>query len=286
MNPDKELYRLTFAKLALQLLPAKLRRRAARKLYNNLSDNIRGIDIVVNQPGYKLLVNTKDLIGWNVFFFSGYEQNTNNILQQYIRPGDTVVEAGANIGTETILLANLVGDTGKVYAFEPNRNVFNRLSYNANILNQKTNVVCFDQALGEKNDIIRFHIYPESFPNSGMSSKYHPSPDVVDVRQVTLDSLLKDSTLTRVDFIKMDVQGAELDVLLGATETLSRFKPYVFLEAHEHQNELFKTLVTAGYRVHTVTDKGLVPIGEPTGATQDWLAIHQDKLNNPKSGGV
>jgi FkbM family methyltransferase len=277
MNSNTELYRLALGKLILPLVPARLRRRIALSIYDHTSANVKGVDIVVKQPGYKLMVNTKDLIGWNIFFFSEYEKGTNNILSRYVKPGDTVIEAGANIGSETILLANLVGDSGKVYAFEPNKDVFNRLSYNARILNKKQNITCMEAALGEKDGIIQFNVYPDDFFNSGMSSKYHTATDVIDVKQLTLDSLVKNGEIAKVDFIKMDVQGAELDVLLGATETLSKLRPHIFLEAHENQDRLFELLTAAGYNINIIHEKGLTPISKASGDTVDWLAVHRDK---------
>ncbi|WP_276134415.1 FkbM family methyltransferase [Polluticoccus soli] len=281
MSQNSELCRLAFGKMILPLVPSRLKRRVAMGIYNHTSPSVQGIDIVVKQPGYKLMVNTKDLIGWNVFFFAEYEKSTNNVLGRFIKPGDTVIEAGANIGTETILLANLVGDNGKVYAFEPNKDVFNRLKHNAQVINKKNNVVCLDIALGEKDGTIQFNVYPDDYFNSGMSSKYHGATDVVDVPQRTLDSMVSAEEISKVDFIKMDVQGAEPDVLAGAKNTMERFRPGIFLEADEHVNELFDTLTGADYTVYVIGDSGLEPIDKnairKAETHTNWLALPKEK---------
>lgn len=274
---NTELSRLTIGKMILPFVPARLRQRIAAAIYNHRSKAIKGIDIVVECPGYKLMVNTKDLIGWNMFFFSEYERSTNNVLKQFVHSGDVVIEAGANIGTETLLLSNIVGDKGRIYAFEPNKDVFDRLNCNVHFVNKSRNIECKELALGEENGIIHFNVYPDNFYNSGMSSKYHGATDVVDVQQVTLDSFIDSEHIDRIDFIKMDVQGAELDVLTGAQKTLERYRPCIFLEADEHQAELFESLSRSGYLVNVIRETRLEPLQKATAEWTNWLAIPKER---------
>lgn len=107
----KELRRLVFTKRLISLLPEKAQHRVAKKLYDYQSNNVQGIDMNVHylHENVACLVNTKDLIGWNIFFFGAYEKNTNALLKQYVKHDDVVLEAGANIGSETILLSMLAG---------------------------------------------------------------------------------------------------------------------------------------------------------------------------------
>ncbi len=256
-NFHKELSKLSRAKKIISILPQRARFRVAKSLYDYESDEIHGIDIVtpLQQDGLVCFVSTKDLIGWKIFFFGEYETGTNKILASYLKPGDTVIEAGANMGSETLLISRLVGP-GHVYAFEPNPYTFERLKINISI-NELRNVTASDVALGESNSNIQFNIYPRDFCNSGMSSKYMETSKTrkIDVVQKTLDTFVLENGINSIDFIKMDIQGAEMDMITGAAETLARFKPTIFTEACEPYNDtrqLFETLKGYGYEIYLI----------------------------------
>lgn len=278
-----ELRKLTFTRKVISMLPERARFRIAKKLYNYEASGINGIDLVapLQDNGLVCFINTKDLIGWKIFFFGEYEQGTNNILAKYIKPGDTVIEAGANIGSETLLIAKLAGN-GQVYAFEPNPYTFERLKINTSI-NELSNIHAYDYALGETNKTIQFNIYPKNFCNSGMSSKYMETSQTrkIDVTQKTLDSFLADNNVGKVDFIKMDIQGAEMDMLMGAADTIARYKPTIFTEACEPYNDtkvLYGLLKNAGYGIYLIGDHNTTLMATPADVKDgNWLAINETK---------
>ncbi len=278
---DKELRRLSRAKKIVSLLPQRLRFRAAKNLYDYQSASIHGVDLVVpmQDDGAVCFVNTKDLIGWKIFFFGEYERDTNSVLARYVKPGDTVVEAGANMGSESILIGRLVG-AGQVYCFEPNPYTFERLKINIAI-NELANVHAYDYALGEQNGNISFNIYPKGFCNPGMSSKYMETADSkkITVVQKTLDTFVAENNISKVDFIKMDIQGAEMDMLLGAAATIATHKPIIFTEACEPYNntrELYDKLKQQGYDIHLITGDRTEPM-RTTAEVKDgnWLAVYK-----------
>ncbi len=254
---QNELSRLSNTKILLSVLPEALKFRTAKALYNYESVKFNGIDIVtpLQNDGLVCLVNTKDLIGWKIFFFGEYELDTNKILELYLKQDDIVLEAGANIGSETLLISKLAS-RGTVYCFEPNPYSFERLKINVSI-NELKNVYSYDYALGESDSQIKFHIYPKGFCNSGMSSKYMETPITheITVEQKTVDTFISENKITKLDFIKMDIQGAEMDLITGASETLKRFKPTIFTEACEPYNDtkkLYELLVSLGYEVFLI----------------------------------
>ncbi|MCD6011920.1 MAG: FkbM family methyltransferase [Flavipsychrobacter sp.] len=278
-----ELRQLTFAKKIISVLPPRARFRIAKALYNYESPGINGIDLVspLQDDGLVCFINTKDLIGWKIFFFGEYEEGTNSILSKYIKPNDVVIEAGANIGSETLLIARMLKQ-GRVYAFEPNPYTFDRLKINASI-NELENISTYDYALGESDTTIQFNIYPKNFCNSGMSSKYMETSNTrkIDVTQKKLDTFLKENNINKVDFIKMDIQGAEMDMIAGATETIARHKPTIFTEACEPYNDtkvLYQTLKAAGYNVYLIGEKDTTLMNTPADIKDgNWLAINETK---------
>jgi len=276
----KELKTLSRAKSVISLLPGKAQFRVAKSLYDYESKDIHGIDLVapLQNDGLVCFINTKDIIGWKIFFFGEYESGTNKILSKYIKKDDIVIEAGANLGSETLLISKLVGN-GHVYAFEPNPYTFKRLEINVSI-NDLTNVSCYDVALGEKNGEINFHIYPKEFCNPGMSSKYMETVNTIKINvvQKTLDSFVKEQNMSKVDFVKMDIQGAEMDLVLGASETLSLHKPTIFTEAYALYNDtkqLYEKLQSYGYSIYLIgeDDKKLMATVAEV-ADGNWLAVY------------
>ena len=261
MNPGLiEISKLLIARQLARIQLFRKKQRILRVFYNNLSDRIRGIRTVIpvlnKKYGINMLVNTKDLIGWNLFFFGEYEKDTNRILERFVSNEDIVIEAGANIGSETLLLGKLC-PKGKVYAFEPAPQVYGYLQFNIG-LNHLLNIHSYQMALGEKEKDIEFYLLPEHFPNQGMSSKirHTQAEKKIIVRQTTINRFVEEHNIQRLELIKMDIQGAEYSVLEGAENVIRKFKPNILLEASESYSdltEIFKYLEKFGYLVYLIT---------------------------------
>lgn len=148
--------------------------------------------------------------------------------------GKTVVEAGSNNGNFTVDFAMLVGETGKVFAFEPQRIVYYQLCGNI-FLNGLTNVWCHNVALGDENSISRIELpdyYSKGTVNFGdvcVKSNINQSYDTVQVKR------LDDYDFDELSVIKADVQGYELFVLRGALQTIGKHRPYVFIEIEDEK---------------------------------------------------
>ena len=134
--------------------------------------------------------------------------NFFNVIKQNVHPGDTVLDIGANIGLWTMRMSKLVGNTGKVYAFEPEVKKFQVLKKNIE-LNNLDNVVLEQKALSDIDGIS----YLELSKDSG---QHKLSTTGVKIESVTLDNYLKES----VDFIKMDAEGSEYKILKGMKNIL------------------------------------------------------------------
>lgn len=284
MNYTKELNRLGFTKKNLSVIPNRLKFRTARLFYDYQSTDIKGIDIVVpylEQYNLKFFLNTKDLIGWNIFFFGEYERNTNQLLKKYIKPDDVVLEAGANNGSETLLIAKLVG-SGMVHVFEPIPHVYKRLFTNMELNNVWDKVKLYDLALGDEDKVVQFNIMPPNFCNQGMSSKYGENDltTKLDVKQKKVDTWVRENNIKRLNFIKMDIQGAEIDLLTGAEETIQRFKPVIFTEASDSWNStinLYNQLNKMGYKVFLITPGQLKSLDTESNIVDgDWLCFHKE----------
>ena len=154
--------------------------------------------------------------------FSIFEQE---VFSQVVGPGSLVVEVGANIGAHTVLLARLAGPDGEVHAFEPQRIVFQALCANL-ALNQCTNVFARQSAVGEHAGTISVPpLDPAVRTNfGGVSLQGVTFGESVPL--VTLDSL----DLPACQFLKVDVEGMEVEVLKGGEQLIATHRPIMYLE--------------------------------------------------------
>lgn len=194
-----------------------------------------------------LLYNRHDrYIGGSLERYGEFSEGECDLFRQIVRPGAVVVEAGANIGSHTVALSAAVGPTGRVYAFEPQRIVFQTLCANV-ALNSLTNVDCRWQAVGAGAGTIVVppldYNQENNFGALGLGS--YRQGETVPV--VTVDSL----GLERCDLLKADVEGMELEVLRGASQTLARCRPLLYLEndRQEKSAALLQHLLDLGYRL-------------------------------------
>jgi len=147
-----------------------------------------------------------------------YEPFETEIVRQVVKKGDTAIDIGAMIGCYTLVFAKLVGDTGRVFAFEPEIENYKILKKNININGYKNTKLAY-MAVSDKDGEMKLYIHDS---NLGMHTLGKPTywkpKGVVNVKTVRLDTCLSKSC--RVDFIKMDIQGAEGLALKGMERTL------------------------------------------------------------------
>ncbi len=150
--------------------------------------------------------------------------------------GTNVIDIGGNNGQISIEFAHLVGDSGKVFTFEPQRIIYQQLCGNI-FLNGLDNVYAYNVAIGSENGLTTIekpNYFDEGFVNFGnIHVGVKQNFDVVELR--TLDSY----NLENISIIKIDVQGFEKKVLLGAKETLKKNRPIIYIEIEEEQLKLY-----------------------------------------------
>jgi FkbM family methyltransferase len=147
------------------------------------------------------------------------DRSERSLLGEIIKPGMVVVDVGANIGIYTNFLADLVGPGGTVFAFEPSRLNFSRLRSNV----RSDNVTMIEAAVGETSGTAQLFLSHEA----NVDHRLYDSGDgrsAVDVSLVSLDDYFPAGS--RVDFIKVDVQGHEYSVLKGA-ERIFKDNPHL-----------------------------------------------------------
>lgn len=208
-----------------------------------------GFNRVVRARHGLMLTNRHDeLVGRSIDLYGEYSAGEAELFQQLVRPGHVAVEVGANIGAHTLLLSRRVGERGMVYAFEPQRVLFQMLCANL-ALNSRTNAVCRCEALGDRPGEIIVPPIDYSRDNDFAALRLGQFSTGERVPLVTLDSL----NLPRCDFLKVDVEGEELAVIRGAVQTIVRCRPVLYMDADSpgrSPGELIEQLLSLGYRLY------------------------------------
>lgn len=196
----------------------------------------------------KIMYNNLDMyIGKSLKLYGEFSQGEAELFDKLIKPGNIVVEAGANIGSHTIHLSQLVGKTGKVYAFEPQRLIFQLLAGNM-ALNSIENVYCIQACVSDKEGSVLVPFLDPSKANNfgGLSLKNTTFGEKCTV--TTIDKL----ELQGCDFLKIDVEGMELNVLRGAENTIKTYRPIIYAEADREnkKEDLFSYIKSIDYRIY------------------------------------
>lgn len=192
-----------------------------------------------------------------------WEDNIVALMKQYAKPGTQVVDIGAHIGTHTISLSRIVGDSGEVIAFEPQRKLFCELVMNLD-LNGCKNVIAYRACVGDVFKTVE--MLPAVLDNEGGTGIGKGGDEAA---MITLDSL----QLANVSFMKIDVENFELSVLQGAKETIRKNRPVIIIEIMgntyfpisdraERVQKTLQFLTEMGYEASYIQ-----------GSWSDWLAI-------------
>ena len=164
-------------------------------------------------------------ISYYLYNFGEYEPYTTSVLLNLVKPGDTVIDIGANIGYYTVLGATKVGKKGKVLAIEPEPTNLSYLKRNL-VQNNIQNTQVFAGAVSHQEGELPLYISPTS---AGEHSLVVKTNRTISVPVETLDHLVNIYKLEPT-LIKIDVEGAEMDVLAGASQTLSGLRPTIIFE--------------------------------------------------------
>jgi FkbM family methyltransferase len=192
------------------------------------------------EPGIVMQLDPADLISQSLFVFGAWEAPTWAAVEKHLPPGGTFVDVGAHIGYYSLKAARQVGSAGSVVAIEPNPATLANLRTNIG-LSHASQIRVAAVACSDRRTQLQLFLSPRG--NTGMASLSQenasrfgaPAHTSVTVDAMPLDEILGSLALSRVDVIKMDIEGAELTALKGARDTLRRFRPVLVLEMIDEQ---------------------------------------------------
>jgi FkbM family methyltransferase len=231
-------------------------------------------------------VNTNNMIEWSIYWFGGYEDEINWVLPFFVDQDSTCIDIGANIGVYSVLLARTAR---RVISIEPHPEFADHLRRNIN-LNRFNNVELYSCAVSTKSGSATLYA-----PNSSMANKtatlknvtpYIPEQSVqIQVKMRTLDSICESEP--KVDFIKIDCDWYDADIILSGIDTIRKHRPVILFEdlgsfpenwdksedVHQVYLDAYEMLEGLGYQIFKVLDHSLIKEERKLGMIQNMLAI-------------
>jgi FkbM family methyltransferase len=194
-----------------------------------------------------------------------YERDRQQRLQEVLKPGTCFLDIGANVGFYSVLASCIVGELGQVHSFEPSPRNVSFLTRHIE-LNRLSNVHIHAVALSDGPDR-QMSFAASANPCSGHLTANHGAVDCIPVRVTSLDSLWRRSAYAAPSVIKIDVEGAELNVLQGGRQLLAECRPVILLAGHSTaiQEQCCRYLREIGYRVDIDRDGSHDGMYESTG---------------------
>jgi len=218
--------------------------------------------VITVKDGRKFYIDKISLVKRHLFFLNEYEDYETYVIKKIVKDGDYAIDVGACFGWFTTLMSRLVGKSGKVFAFELAPNIAEECRKNIELNNMKHNIILEEVALGDEEKNVNF-IYSADLGLGNLNPKGLSGAGSVTTgtgKITTLDNYIHKNSIPRVDFIKCDVDGAEVLFLRGARGAISLNKPAIVIEAsgaHGRSScyEIFSELNQFGYKFFSLHHK-------------------------------
>lgn len=267
--------------------PELIKNSAVEKIFINKDDVV----FAINNKGSNILItcdkNDANSLPMSYLNFTEYENEESEMILKLIKPHDVVFDIGANIGWYTINI--LIKRTGAiVYSFEPIPSSYKYLMKNLTLNKQKTDKV-YDIGFSDENKRVKFYFDTKCAMASSMANlRKDKSTVAIECKVKRMDDFISSSlTLKKLDFIKCDVEGAELLVFKGALQTIKKYRPMVFSEMlrkwsakfNYHPNEIISLFDNIGYRCFTSKNNRLTEFFKMDDRTieTNFFFLHSEK---------
>jgi len=265
----------------------------------------KGPKTIIERRGVRWSVDLGEGIDFSIFLVGAFELRTMRAYWPLIRPGDVILDIGANVGAHTLMFAKRTGDGGKVIAFEPTRYAYSKLAKNVSLNPWAVSRVVIEQAmLVAAGGVSVVTQIPASWPlGFGRSVERHADHGGVSMatdgaRVVTLDDYVDEAEISKVDFVKLDVDGNEWQVVEGGLRVLARDRPVVLIEIAPHGydqtievfDRMLARFASLGYRLENTSARQTFPLEGPAlrraipdGSSRNMFLFPKDRGIVPRS---
>lgn len=238
-----------------QALLPKFRRYVLQKKIQFLGDQVSQ----VKHLGFNFLLFKNDRISNDIINGKIWENHISILIETFCKPNMVAIDCGANFGLFTLQMAKCVGDQGKVIAFETQNLISQQLNFNV-FTNGFKNVSIFRNAVWSNSNE---KLFMEEMDTTAALVNIGAAKIVQNSSSPILSLALDDLLLARCDFMKIDIQGSEVDCLIGATNMLTKLRPIFVIEVeNDHlkslnrsDNELLNLILSNKYRVGRILNE-------------------------------
>ena len=228
-------------------------------VYYFLLSHLRNSNSTVDVFNHKMFLDSIDTHGLSIRGVC--EPFETELVKKEIKKGNIFLDRRANIGYYTLIFAELVGESGKVFAFEPDSTNFNILKRNIK-LNGYQNIVPIQKAISNKTGKGKLYL---SKYNRGAHMIYNldGKREFIEIETIRLDDYFKEPA-NKMDFIKMDIEGAESQAIQGMTSILKKnknlkifteFNPPILKRLNIEPKEFLNLFVKFGFKLYYINDR-------------------------------
>lgn len=219
-----------------------------------------------SRKGIHFKVDISDWLGYCAYF--NIKNEPYDVLFSLIKKNMTIIDVGSNIGFMALNMASLTGNNGIVYAFEPDWYNYTYLKNNID-LNQGLNIKSFQLGVGSTTEKRKLVVFNESNRGENKITLDPGTKSYSEISIITLDDFIEEKNIQRIDVLKIDTEGFEMNVLKGAKKLIERFKPILFVEIDEENireqgssaKEVIIHLINLGYTITSAQTQETVTAG-------------------------
>lgn len=230
-----------------------------------LANFVKKIDHEKNQivlsevaNGIWMYLDLSSLVERDIYYLGFYRPWVWKEFKEIVSEGDIFFDVGSNVGCYSLFVAQKIGPTGCVYAFEPDPNCFDKLKRNVE-LNYYDDIKAKMVAVSNSRGEAALHKNARKNINQAQSAlaKLSSHEKRVKVRKITIDDFVEKESVAKIDVLKIDAQGGEMNVLDGGIKTIRKYMPKILVRVHEEKcrahghtsKEAIDTLLGLGYEV-------------------------------------
>jgi FkbM family methyltransferase len=225
----------TIKKTISKIVPkGQFKEKTKSQWYNILSPNNIHYARVKNNNKWLFKTKFSDFTFYTNQALYSITPDFSNYQHYYkVKKGDVIIDGGANVGILTLLFSKLTGETGHVYAFEPDKYNINMLKDNFKLNEHDPNYSIHDELLWSRTTEIDFQ---ESGTVASSALWLSDKEKIVKKKAVTLDSWCDQHEIQQLDYVKMDIEGAELEAIEGCVDVIKKFKPNFAIASYHMVN--------------------------------------------------
>jgi FkbM family methyltransferase len=228
-----------------------------------LKDSIKDGIVWLNNEDIAIYTTADNYIEWTILSTGTYEDEINKLIRISVKAGDVCLDIGGNIGLQSIRMAQCVGSTGRVYAFEPLNHLQEKLKRNL-ALNRIDNVTLLPFALSDEESETEFSLDEHAWNQGTFSLNNTTGANKQQVQVKVGDNMNEIRSLPAISLIKIDVEGFEFHVLRGLRTCLEKHRPRIIFEydanywqaAGQNIADCFTFFTSLNYKLYQVNSFG------------------------------